>query len=404
MKEKSISRVEKAIDAMGKGFPIVLTDAKSRENEGDLIMPADKITPKWINFMATHARGLICLPMSETHFERLGIPMMASHNRAHFGTAFGVSIGAAAGITTGISAYDRAHTIRVAADPNSTADLLVQPGHVFPLKAVAGGVLVREGHTEGSVDLAKLAGFSEAAVICEIMNDDGTMARTEELVQFSKKHNLVILSIEDVKEYRLHCDCLVTEVARSRLPMEDCMGADIRVFVDFMTKKEHTAIIFDSVISEKAPPLVRLHSACLTGDIFGSLRCDCGEQLQLALQIMKQQGGVLLYLNQEGRGIGLSNKIRSYALQEQGLDTAQANEELGFAADERHYYLAAQILRQLGLDEIQLMTNNPAKLNELTRYGVKVKKRVPLQTKVNDINASYLKTKKEKFGHWLTLE
>lgn len=394
--------IKQAIDDIKHGKMVIVTDNEHRENEGDLIMAADKVTPQAINFMTRFGRGLVCMPMAEEFFERLQIPMMTKHNRSKLQTAFGVSIGAATGITTGISAADRAHTIRVAVDPQSTLDDIVMPGHVFPLKAKSGGVLARTGHTEASTDLAALAGLQRAAVICEIMNEDGSMARRDDLLVFAKLHKLTMISIEELVTYRMLHEQVVTEVSGSILPVHKHGQFNVRTFRCDINGKEHAALIKGEIKNDQ-PVLVRLHSECLTGDVFASERCDCGRQLQAALDRIGEQGGVLLYLRQEGRGIGLANKIKAYALQDQGLDTVEANHQLGFAADQRDYGVAAQILRQLGIINVSLLTNNPKKMSGLKRYGINVASRMPLEVSPTTDNIRYLQTKREKLGHLLTL-
>ncbi len=393
--------ITQALDDLRQGKMVILIDDESRENEGDLIIAAEKITPEAINFMCHFGRGLVCLSLSEQDFERLAIPMMTKDNRTPHQTAFGVSFEAASGVTTGISAQDRAHSVKVAIDPKSGPDDIIIPGHMFPLRAVEGGVLKRRGHTEGSSDLSRLAGLKPAAVICEIMNDDGSMARLDDLIEFSKKHNLSLLRLKDLVEYRLQHEKLISEITESTLPIKDLGQFTIKVFFDKINQQEHLAIISKT---EGPNPLVRLHSECLTGDVFGSERCDCGQQLDLALAEISKQGGVLLYLRQEGRGIGLANKIKAYALQDHGLDTVEANHKLGFEADEREYALAAEILKSLDLKTIRLLTNNPHKIDALKQHGIDVMQRVPLETEPNQSNIDYLTTKRNKLGHLLNLE
>lgn len=398
----SFDNVAKALEELRQGKMVILFDNESRENEGDLILAAEKVTPETINFMAQHARGLICLAMQEKDLERLEIPMMVEKSTNPFNTAFTVSIEAATGVTTGISAADRARTIQVAIDPNSTTKNIVTPGHVFPLRARKGGVLERGGQTEGGVDLARLAGLNPSAVICEILNDDGTMARLPDLKKFAAKHHLHLLSVQDIINYRSQNECLVKEVASTRLPTEEYGELILKVFASTLDNHHHLAIIKEDASKDKST-LVRMHSECFTGDLFGSSRCDCGWQLHSSLEKISKEGGVLLYLRQEGRGIGLVNKLKAYALQDQGLDTVEANQKLGFGIDERDYWIGAQMLRALHINQVRLMTNNPQKISDLERYGIKVTERIALAAQPSKENLNYLKTKKTKLGHLLNL-
>ena len=394
------SPVEEAIEDIRAGRMVVVCDAEDRENEGDLTMAAQFATPEAVNFMATHGRGLICLALTPARCDELHLDLMAAKNESAFQTAFTVSVEAREGITTGISAHDRAHTIQVAIDPSSRPQDLVQPGHIFPLKAKPGGVLERTGQTEAGVDLARLAGLNPSGVICEVMNDDGTMARVPDLERYCARHDLKMITVADLIAYRRQHDKLVERVVEAQLPTS---FGDFRVvgFRSLVDDKHHVAMV-KGEIDGQSDVLVRVHSECLTGDVFHSLRCDCGQQLEDALARIEEEGrGVLLYLAQEGRGIGLLNKLRAYRLQEEGRDTVDANLELGLPADLRDYGIGAQILVDLGLSSIRLLTNNPKKIVGLEGYGLRVTDQVPIQHPANEHNAAYLRAKKEKLGHLL---
>jgi len=381
---------------------IILVDDEDRENEGDLTMAAEKVTPEAINFMAKHGRGLICLSLAPEIVDRLKLPLMVYDNRSAFKTAFTVSIEARKGVTTGISAADRSHTIITAVADDAKPDDLVQPGHVFPLRARRGGVLFRTGQTEGSVDLARLAGLKPAGVICEIMNEDGTMARMPDLIKFAKVHGLKIASVADLIAYRMRTESFVHRVAETNLPTP---FGDFKAiaFINDIDDHEHLALVKGDMDPNKEI-LVRVHSQCTTGDVFGSFRCDCGAQLETAMEVVQKEGlGVVLYLQQEGRGIGLANKLKAYALQDQGRDTVEANNELGFEADLRDYGVGAQILASLGVRKMKLMTNNPKKIKGLEGYGLIVTERVPVVVEPRPENIKYLRTKCQKLGHMMEL-
>jgi 3,4-dihydroxy 2-butanone 4-phosphate synthase/GTP cyclohydrolase II len=399
-----IKKVKEAIDDIRNGKMVILVDDEDRENEGDLVMAAELVTPEAINFMAKHGRGLICLTLTEEKADQLQLPPMVSDNTSPFCTAFTVSIEARHGVTTGISAKDRATTIRTAIAADARPEDLVRPGHVFPLRARKGGVMVRVGQTEGSVDLARIAGLKPAGVICEIMNEDGTMSRLPDLETFSEVHNLKIITIADLVEYRMQTERLIHRAAETVLPTY--YGGDFMAvaYINDVDSHEHLALVKGEWELDE-PILVRVHSECLTGDVFGSGRCDCGEQLHNAMKMIDEAGkGVILYMHQEGRGIGLANKLKAYALQDQGRDTVEANLELGFKADLRDYGIGAQILADLGVRKIKLLTNNPKKVKGLEGYGLSIVERMPIETVPRDTNIEYLRTKKKKMGHLLSVE
>ena len=400
-KKSPFAPISDAVAAIARGEMIIVVDDEDRENEGDLTIAAEKVTPEVINFMAKHGRGLICMPMLEERLTELDIPLMVAENTARFETAFTVSIEAKGTTSTGISAGDRAATVLAAIDPRTRPVDLARPGHMFPLKARAGGVLVRTGQTEAAVDLAKIAGLYPAGVICEIMNDDGTMARVPELTRFAKRHKLLMITIADLIQYRMRTELLVRRVASASLPTT---YGDFRVsaYESVMDRETHVALVKGD-IGDGDDVLVRVHSRCLTGDVFHSERCDCGLQFDAAMEKISQEGrGVLLYLNQEGRGIGLANKIRAYELQDQGLDTVEANERLGFKPDQRDYGIGVQILKDLGVRSMRLLSNNPRKLVGIEGYQLSVVEWIPLEVPASEHTRRYLKTKKDKLGHKLT--
>lgn len=397
----AIERIEAALEDIKNGKMVILVDDEDRENEGDLYIAAEMATPEAVNFMAKLGRGLICLTVTEELADKLGLPPMVDDNTSAYTTAFTVSIDSAEGITTGISAADRSKTIMDSVKDNAKPTDFVRPGHIFPLRAKTGGVLVRTGQTEGSVDLSRLAGLKPAGVICEMMNDDGTMSRMPDLEKFAKEHDLKIVSVADVIEYRLRKDRLVRRMAEANIPTKfggDFLGIAYENDVDI---HEHMALVKGDIDPE-VPVLVRVHSECLTGDVLGSKRCDCGEQLQGAMKMIEKEGaGVIVYMHQEGRGIGLVNKIKAYGLQDKGMDTVEANEYLGFKADLRDYGIGAQILLDLGVKKLRIMTNNPKKIKGLEGFGLEVVDRVPIEIEAGASNVEYLRVKKEKMGHML---
>ena len=401
MEKYKFNTIDEAIEDIAKGKLVILVDDEDRENEGDLCMSAEKVTPEAINFMARYGRGLICLSLTPERVEELKLPMMTEDNTSPFGTAFTVSIEAKKGVTTGISAADRATTIRTAIAPDTKPEDLVRPGHVFPLKARPGGVLQRAGQTEGSVDLSRLSGLYPAGVICEIMNDDGTMARVSELIEFAKKQNLKTVTIKDLIKYRMRTESFVKRLVSVKMPTEYGGEFNAIAYANEIDNTVYIALVKGEIKPEDEV-LVRVHSQCLTGEVFGSKRCDCGEQLHRAMEMVSREGkGVILYVRQEGRGIGLINKLKAYELQDKGLDTVEANIRLGFKPDLRDYGVGAQILVDLGVRKMKLMTNNPKKIVGLEGYGLKVVERVPIEAKPHEKNIIYLKTKKKKMGHLL---
>jgi 3,4-dihydroxy 2-butanone 4-phosphate synthase/GTP cyclohydrolase II len=394
-----LSRVKAALQDLQQGKMVILTDHPDRENEGDLIMAAENITPEAMNFIIRHSSGIVCLSMPAEQLARLHLPFMVApeNNSSLRGTPFTISIDAAADITTGVSAADRVRTVQTACALNAKPDDLVKPGHIFPLQAKAGGVLERAGHTEGALDLVRLAGLMPAAVLCEIMNPDGTMTHGEEIEAFASTHQLKTLSIDDIITYRLTTENNIAEETAATLPVTGCNELQVIAIKEKITEREHLVLLHETTSSE--PPLVRIHSSCLTGDLFASLRCDCNKQLHYSLEKIKSEGGLLIYLNQEGRGIGLFNKIKAYALQEQGYDTIEANQQLGLPVDSREYHIAANILRNRGITRVRLLTNNLSKVSALQKFGIEVTAREPVPIFCNSHNKKYLQAKKEKLNH-----
>ncbi len=398
--EVRFSRIEEAIEDIRQGKMVVVVDDEDRENEGDLVMAAQRATPEAINFMLRHARGLLCVPMTPDRLRAVGLPLMVPTPGDHMGTAFTVSVDARHGVTTGESAYDRSRSIQVLVDPRTTPDDLVRPGHILPLQARPGGVLRRPGHTEAAVDLARLAGYDPAGVICPILNEDGTMARVPELWEFCRRHGLKLITIVDLIRYRMRHERLIEQVARVELPTEHG-EFELRAYQDQLTGEVHLALVKGEV-GDGRPVLVRMHSQCLTGDVFHSLRCDCGVQLNRAVEAVEREGrGVIVYLRQEGRGVGLGNKLRAYELQQRGMDTVEAQEALGLPVDARDYGIGCQILNDLGVSKLRLMTNNPRKYYNIAGYGLEIVERVPVVVEPNPANRKYLMAKRTKLGHIL---